>query len=952
MLQNIFMKVLEMSLVGCYSVLIVLAARELLWKCERKYSYYLWFIVFLNLCVPFTWRGDFSLIPRSIADFSLGENWQEEWLGDQDFQGSGDPEANLVGETGTDRLMAQSSGAYVPARPDGEGTEGLSGLVGNAVPGQHRRSAAPWSDPNGGFGFLDLAAVIWLLGIAVILGINVAEYLRLRRSLKKGQEISWDPERRIREIDNIHSAFLYGFFRPCIYLPAGMDESEKSYIIAHEQYHRRRKDYIIKPIALCITLMHWFNPLIWIALLLFCQDMEVSCDEKVLAHTDGKVRKRYAASLLKFAAMQSGFLITSLNFGKPALESRIRNVLKEKKKSVVLTVAAVLGVAVLALGLTVRPSDAKGNGDANQSNSEAQEGKESSGRTGDDAGSGKLGNEGTGSGKSGNEGTDADNRENNDGGSEEQEKNITEIFEIGQPCELADLGWDLGAALDVREEQAFSALSFPEEGADPGPVYLLAQSESYILYGSGDFESMLLQKGGEYSHIRFPYFSSLGVQPMIREEDFDNDGEKELSIILNVLSGTGVYIDSFLMADPGENGDLKVYQFLEDDYLTALTSHLTYRQTEDGTQALMDEALVGVPIFADEEKPFDEVYLGEQIYFTSDDAGMTITAPVEFHYEEWGWGIADYNGSSLKARIRYRDGGNFSLEAFRASNDELIDAAVKAVEGYYGNGYENGNGILFVSPGKKDPEAAALEIRFPMISGEEVLAVCRVRVKGRDCCLNIRMTRDEVFKEFIVGNVPWGVDEIWEEEGKAYELSQQQDAFLQDMCLTLPEFEEGTILDESFWHDFLFASYTGGEYLEGSGMTQLYREDLGFAEDQFRISRQEAQDRVRLALGVELPTYEPSLEEMPPRSTGFYYQNGYYYIGASDYPDVRYTLEDSEVYDIPVSQLDSSWPPYREIRVRYRLSDQEGDLGYMNFLLEAADNANHFVIRQKTLETL
>ena len=342
MIEKVFMKVAEMSLVGCYSVLIVLVVRRLLWKCERKYSYYLWFIVFLNLCIPFSIRSPFSLIPRPVSEFSIEENLSDA-SGETEWHA---PNADTNQEVQSEVYKEQQEG-FLPADTEQYQHVETAGQYAAERDGEKSGTVIPDKGVT--------VCLVWILGIVVILGVNIAGYLRLTFRTRKGQVLSRDPDNRIKVVDSVQTAFVCGMIRPWVYLPAGMTEEEQAYITVHEQYHRKRKDYLLKAAALCITAVHWFNPLAWIALLLFSQDMEVSCDEKVLEHTDGQVRKQYAASLLKFAAMQNGFLVTSLNFGKPALESRIKNVLKEKRKSVLISTAAVIGVLAVTVGLILRP---------------------------------------------------------------------------------------------------------------------------------------------------------------------------------------------------------------------------------------------------------------------------------------------------------------------------------------------------------------------------------------------------------------------------------------------------------------------------------------------------------------------------------------------------------------------------------------------------------------------
>lgn len=421
MVENAFMKVAEMSLVGCYSVLIVLVVRRFLLKCERKYSYYLWFVVFLNLCIPFSIRSPLSLIPRPVSEFSLEENLsgasgETEWH-DKNTDTHQEVQSEVHEEQQEGSLPADTE-QYQYAEAAGQFTAEHDGeKSGTGIPDKEDTDQEDTEKELTGkepskkiISLREIVCLIWIPGIVIILGFNMAGYLRLIFRIRRGKVLSWDPDNRIKVVDSVQTAFVSGMIRPWVYLPAGMTEEEQAYITAHEQYHRKRKDYLLKAAALCITAVHWFNPLAWLALLLFSQDMEVSCDEKVLEHTDRQVRKQYAASLLKFAAMQNGFLVTSFNFGKPALESRIKNVLKEKRKSVLITTAAVIGVLAVTVGLLLRPLTEQTSGDG-----------EDAGFSGD-GGSGTL---------------FADGEGNNPGLSEGAEAGSTEGIDLSKAVEIS-----------------------------------------------------------------------------------------------------------------------------------------------------------------------------------------------------------------------------------------------------------------------------------------------------------------------------------------------------------------------------------------------------------------------------------------------------------------------------------------------------------------------------------
>lgn len=401
-MQGIFIgKILDMSLIGCYSILIVLAARLLLIRSGRKYAYYLWLIVFLNLLIPLSIPGIFSLIPKQVASFSVQEELAfalfSEGESTQPVGSTGGQSFPLDGsnaDSGTN-MQNVSTGEIMPAGgalPMGElpadntdigdkEPSSTNGMTAPAAGGEAGRSdlesldsmvindenvQVPANEKVSSLQIKNFFAImeeIWLLGILLIALFNLLRIRKFRRQLEDVSE--FDEKRGIAVIEGLSAPFLYGLFHPIIYLPAGLEREEKRYIVAHELCHKRRKDYILKIVVYMITTLHWFNPLVWLAYGLFCRDMEISCDEEVLSRNSANVKKPYAESLLKYAARQNGYVMTPLTFGEPSVKTRIRNVLRFKKKSVAVSVIALLCAAGVTIGLAFRPitSNAEG-GDA------------------------------------------------------------------------------------------------------------------------------------------------------------------------------------------------------------------------------------------------------------------------------------------------------------------------------------------------------------------------------------------------------------------------------------------------------------------------------------------------------------------------------------------------------------------------------------------------------------
>ncbi len=348
----IFAKILQMSVTGSYSIGVVLAVRLLLMRCGRRYAYQLWLLMFVSLCLPFSLPGNYSLIPGAVAEFSLTDGMpEEEPVQDRTGQETDavDSEDRQEQPVTLHRLSpAGISTGQVRLVPDGTKSAGQDII-------QEAEKAKPAGPDRASY--LIWAEKIWFLGLLLLLLYDLfAMYRMYRRCSGYGQ-----PEQReggwIVEAEGVPSPFLWGMFRPVIYLPSGLEGEERIYILAHETVHRNRGDHLVRLWLLAAASVHWFNPFVWLAYALCCRDMEISCDEAVLRSSGTGIRRSYAESLLKYAAGQNRFLISPPGFGEPSVKSRIKNVLHFRKRSVWISLAAGLCVLGVAAGLLHHPAE-------------------------------------------------------------------------------------------------------------------------------------------------------------------------------------------------------------------------------------------------------------------------------------------------------------------------------------------------------------------------------------------------------------------------------------------------------------------------------------------------------------------------------------------------------------------------------------------------------------------
>lgn len=185
---------------------------------------------------------------------------------------------------------------------------------------------------------------------------------------------------------------------------------------------------------------------------------------------------------------------------------------------------------------------------------------------------------------------------------------------------------------------------------------------------------------------------------------------------------------------------------------------------------------------------------------------------------------------------------------------------------------------------------------------------------------------------------------------QSFVLSEDGKAFLEKMCYYMPDWSGYGSLDEAFWKDFLFLSFTSPEWVEdGKAMTicgeteyaYLQRDGMDMSEGQVKVSREAVEAYVKLAMGCGLPELEPAYEAMEPGQTAFYYEDGYYYIGSSDFGSVGYTFRDCEVHE-------ETYDTYAFVTFDVFVDGQDNVIGTDVFQIYPADNENGFTVAGKT----
>lgn len=312
---------LRLSLKGSLVIGIVIAVRFLLKKAPKVFSYCLWMVAFISLIFPFSIKSSISfanLIPREItinnqsnkkSNFIIYEGPQEENNFIEDIEENKNEKQNINPNKNTKEL-------------DKNFTRSNS-LKKEAI-----------------------YFYAWISGVSLLIICSIASTVKLGKRLKGSKQVG----ENVYENKSLETAFVFGLLRPKIYLPTGLAPEEEKYIRKHEEVHIERLDHLWKFLAFMVTIIHFFNPLVWLAYYLMGLDMELSCDEKVVKDLGNSIKKDYSKSLLSFSTGRKILTASPLAFGENNTKTRIKNILSYKKpKKFVLALCFIL-LAVVAVG--------------------------------------------------------------------------------------------------------------------------------------------------------------------------------------------------------------------------------------------------------------------------------------------------------------------------------------------------------------------------------------------------------------------------------------------------------------------------------------------------------------------------------------------------------------------------------------------------------------------------
>ena len=343
---SIFLTVLRMSLEASLLVAVVLGFRVIFRKAPKWLHCLIWAIVAVKLVCPFAIERDWGIYSRfDYVIYMTKEAFQNEISPGQSMR------LVITEESEPEEGKTNHGDTISPEKHENDNTKqaGKNTEQAPTIEKAQFFDHVEYTPIESHFlQIMKICGYVWLGGAALIAAYGLYSVIAMKRRLADAVQI----DDRIFRSDRISTAFLFGIIRPGIYIPFGISDENLKQVREHELAHLRRGDHIAKVIAFLLAAVYWFNPVIWLAYLLYCRDMELACDERVIRDKDTEGRKAYSSALVECSQQQNAFRVHStipVKFGELAVKKRVLNVLNQKKPAVVLMITAILFISITAL---------------------------------------------------------------------------------------------------------------------------------------------------------------------------------------------------------------------------------------------------------------------------------------------------------------------------------------------------------------------------------------------------------------------------------------------------------------------------------------------------------------------------------------------------------------------------------------------------------------------------
>ncbi len=597
-MNDIVLIVLSLSISGSFMALLLFVGKPIFKKhVSKAFSYYIWMLVLLRLVIPFSF--DQSVMNQLLNSVSFNPHIKNEITVD-----------NEIVQDRSEQLM-HSKEAYEIVSSDKSQQSIIENNQVNAT-----------AKNNETISVQAIIVIIWLTGACIALLFCVIPYIQFNLRIKDSNS---EPDQedinilhnlynrkkiRLKYNSYVSTPMLIGIISPYIVIPGGDyvksgKGQELENILCHELMHYRRKDLIYKWFTVIVTSLHWFNPLMLPIRRQISLSCELSCDEAVIRNMNAIQKQSYGETLLSMAAgkkLSAGILSTTLCEEKKELKERLVSIMKYKKLTSGMLFLSIIIVVLLTGCGTILGSVSKADTSSSSTQGENSDNEIEAMKSTDELkwyGETSLISEET---------VLPDTMINSDDA-------MNDFFNSDRTIAL----------LAAIPEEDIYVYGLKENGSDGENDY------SYYCHG------ICIRQGNEIQVIDIDW-GIYGDIPQIQYEDYDDDGQKELAMILRSASGTDLSLIDLHIFEKSDDGGLIDNYF--SDWADQLRKLVTYEVDANGILKLFAKGTqleqINISTLEDEwEEKFKGIAFGNNVKFLFEDGKIYLQVLPMAHVGNW-----------------------------------------------------------------------------------------------------------------------------------------------------------------------------------------------------------------------------------------------------------------------------------------------------------------------------
>lgn len=204
---------------------------------------------------------------------------------------------------------------------------------------------------NPAFDWKSVFPYVWVTVTALLLIYAFFSFIKLKTKMSDAVKY----QDNIFQSERVESPFVFGVFKPKIYIPYSIKGEKLDFVLEHEKTHIKYFDHITKLLGFMLLCVHWFNPLVWFSYVLFCKDMELACDEAVVRNMSESKRKSYALTLCDIGVNKAKISACPIAFGEVSIKERVKATLSYKKIGKIAISLSLSLCAVVAVCFMTKP---------------------------------------------------------------------------------------------------------------------------------------------------------------------------------------------------------------------------------------------------------------------------------------------------------------------------------------------------------------------------------------------------------------------------------------------------------------------------------------------------------------------------------------------------------------------------------------------------------------------